>query len=130
MTSWLPKHVASTTLKDPQWANTTVLSGDVAAAVRELKAQSGRELKAKSGRELQGHGTAAVRWCVGCSTRPRRRAQSGCPPIIVGAGARLFAAKGRDIALELVESRTTPTGVTIQVYRSGGRPEYGTAGVE
>jgi dihydrofolate reductase len=48
-------------------------------------------------------------------------------PVVVGQGTRLFPDTGPDMALELVGSRTTPSGVTIQVYRPTGRPEYGTA---
>ncbi len=48
-------------------------------------------------------------------------------PVVVGQGTRLFPDTGQDTALELVESRATPSGVTIQVYRPTGRPQYGTA---
>ena len=47
-------------------------------------------------------------------------------PVVVGQGRRLFPDSGRDTALELVESRATANnGVTIQVYRTAGRPRYG-----
>ena len=48
-------------------------------------------------------------------------------PVIIGQGTRLFADTGPDVALDLVDSRTTPSGVTIQVFRPSGRPEYATS---
>jgi dihydrofolate reductase len=117
----LPKYVASTTLKDPEWANTTVLSGDLVSAIRELKAQPGREL------QVHGSGTL-VRWLLDNDLVDELNVIVF--PVIVGDGTRLFPDKGQDTALDLVESRTTPKGVTIQVYRTAGRPEYGTAAVE
>jgi dihydrofolate reductase len=113
-----PKYVASTTLTDPQWANTTVLSGDLAAAVGELKA--------KRGGELQVHGSGAlVRWLL--DNQLVDEINLFICPVVVGQGTRLFPDTGPDIALELVESRFTPNGVTIQVYRPTGRPQYATA---
>jgi dihydrofolate reductase len=113
-----PKYVASTTLTDPQWANTTVLSGDVAAAVRELKA--------KPGGELQVHGSGnLVRWLVDNHLVDEITLLTY--PVVVGQGTRLFPATGPDIALQLVDSRATPIGVTIHVYRPTGRPQYATA---
>jgi dihydrofolate reductase len=112
-----PKYVASTTLTDPQWADTTVLSGDVAAAIRELKA--------KPGGELQVHGSGRlVRWLFDNQLVDEIILLTY--PVVVGQGTRLFPATGPDTALELVDSRATPGGVTIQVYRPSGRPQYAT----
>jgi dihydrofolate reductase len=113
-----PKYVASTTLTDPQWADTTVLSGDVAAAVGELKATPGRE--------LQVHGSGnLVRWLVDNHLIDEITLLTY--PVVVGQGTRLFPATGPDTALELVDSQSTPKGVSIQVYRPTGRPQYATA---
>jgi dihydrofolate reductase len=43
-------------------------------------------------------------------------------PVVVGQGRRLFPDTGREWALELLESRASPSGVTIHVYRLNGRP--------
>ncbi len=55
-----PKYVASTAPVDPKWANTTVLSGDLAAAVRELKGKTGGELQV-SGAAVPDRGRPAGR---------------------------------------------------------------------
>ena len=113
-----PKYVASTTLTDPRWTNTTVLSGELAAAVRELKA--------KPGRELQVHGSGVLfRWLLDNHLVDEMNLFTF--PVVVGQGTRLFPATGLDIALDVVDSRVTPKGVTIQVYRPTGRPRYATA---
>jgi len=47
-------------------------------------------------------------------------------PVIVGQGMRLFPDTGPDLVLDLVESRSFPKGITLQVYRPAGRPQYAT----
>lgn len=110
-----PKYVASTTLTDPAWGDTTVLSGDVAAAVRKLKAKPGGEL------QVHGSGTLA-RWLLENDLVDEMTLIT--IPVVVGQGARLFPDEGPDLALDLVESRVDSKGVTIQVYQPAGRPRY------
>jgi dihydrofolate reductase len=112
-----PKYVASTTLTEPRWANTTALSGDLAAAVRELKA--------KPAGELQVHGSAILtRWLLENDLVDEMNLL--IVPVVVGQGMRLFPDTGPDVALDLVDSRTFPKGITLQVYRPAGRPQYAT----
>jgi dihydrofolate reductase len=112
-----PKYVASNTLTEPRWADTTVLSGDVAAAIGELKA--------KPGGELQVHGSGnLVRWLL--DNHLVDEITLLVCPVVVGQGTRRFPDTGPDMALDLVESRAFPKGITLQVYRPAGRPEYAT----
>jgi dihydrofolate reductase len=113
-----PKYVASTTLTAADWAGTTVLDGDLAAAIGELKARPGGE--------LQVHGSSILtRWLLEHDLVDEMILL--VVPVILGQGARLFPENGPDRALDLVESRVDSKGVTIQVFRPAGRPRYATA---
>jgi dihydrofolate reductase len=115
----LPKHVASTTLKEPEWAGATVIEGELADAVRALKDQPGGE--------LQVHGSPTlVRWLLANDLLDELNLLVF--PVVVGDGVRLFPDRGADIGLALADSRTTGSGTSIQVYRPTGRPRYGTVG--
>jgi dihydrofolate reductase len=112
----LPKYVASNTLKDPQWANTTVLDGDLGSAVQQLKDRDGRE--------LQVHGSGRlIQFLLANDLADRLNLLVF--PVIVGAGRRLFPDSGIATGLALEDSRRTPSGVAISVYRPSGRPEFG-----
>lgn len=114
----LPKHVPSTTLKDPGW-NTHVIEADVEAAVRELKA--------KPGRELQVHGSGELlRWLLERDLVDELTLQ--LYPVLIGDGLRLFPDRGQTHNLELVESRSTPSGVTLLTYRPAGRATFANVG--
>jgi dihydrofolate reductase len=110
-----PKYLASTTITEPQWADTTLLTGDLAAAIRELKAKPGGEL------QVHGSGTL-IRWLLEHDLVDEL--QLIIIPVVLGQGARLFPHDGPDLALDLVESRADANGVTIQIYRPAGRPQY------
>jgi dihydrofolate reductase len=114
-----PKYLASTTLTEPGWEGTTVLAGDLAAAVGELRAQPGGE--------LQVHGSGAlVRWLLEHDLVDEITLL--VVPVVLGQGTRLFPEAGPRLALDLVDSRVDTLGVTIQVYRpraDPGTPEQG-----
>jgi dihydrofolate reductase len=112
-----PKYVASTTLTEPRWADTTVLSGDLAATIGRLKAKPGGEL------QVHGSGTL-IRWLLGNDLVDEITLL--IVPVVLGQGTRLFPATGPDMALDLIESRADSKGVMIQVYRPAGRPQYAT----
>jgi len=110
-----PKYVASNTLTEPHWADSTVLAGEVAAAIAELKA--------KPGGELQVHGSGVLtQWLLENDLVDEMTLLT--VPVVLGQGARLFPSTGPDMALDLVESRADTKGATIQVYRPAGRPHY------
>ena len=115
----LPKYVPSTTLKDPAWENTHVIDGDLETAIRELKERPGREL------QLHGSGEL-LRWLLERDLVDELNLR--IYPVIVGAGLRLFPENGQTHDLQLVESRSTGSGVMFQTYRPAGRATFGNAG--
>jgi dihydrofolate reductase len=107
----LPKHVASRTLSQDQltWTNSTLLpSGDVAAAVAELKQQPGGDIQVMGSLSL-------ARTLIGAGLVDEYRLM--IEPVVLGGGKRLFPDDGTQRTLELVSATTAATGVLICVYR-------------
>lgn len=110
-----PKYVVSNTLTDPSWEQTTVISGDAAARIRDLKSQPGGEL-------LVVGSAALARWLLENELVDELNLIQF--PVIVGEGERLFPRNGLDFGLELQDSTVFRTGIVALTYRVGGRPEY------
>lgn len=111
-----PKYVVSNSLTDPQWARTSVLTGDIGAAIGDLKAKGEGELL------VPGSGVL-LRWLLANDLVDQF--DLVIYPVVIGQGTRMFPDSGPDSALELVSSRTTSGGITIQSYRPQGRhPQY------
>lgn len=104
----IPRYVPSTTLRDPAWASTHVLGGDVEAAIRGLKAAPGRDLL------VQGSGVL-LRWLLQRDLVDELRIL--LHPIVLGRGKRLFPDRGPTLDLALTSSRSTASGVQILTYR-------------
>jgi dihydrofolate reductase len=110
-----PKYVVSTTLVDAKWSDTTVLTGNVAATIADLKSTGSGEL------QVHGSGTL-VRSLL--ENRLIDEITLLTYPLIVGQGRRLFSEAGPDVALDLVDSGAITSGVLLQVYRPTGSPTY------
>ena len=104
----LPKYVVSRTLERADWDNTTLIRDDVAARIRELKAQPGKDIA------MSGSATLA-RWLLAEGLLDELNLL--VHPIVVGSGARLFPEGTSQQPLELAESTTFGSGVLHLVYR-------------
>jgi dihydrofolate reductase len=103
------KYVASTTLKEPlPWMNSTLLKGDVPSAVASLKAQQDKDLVVLGSGELVQtllqHNLVDLYILL-------------IHPLVLGSGRRLFRDGNSFTALQLVDTKTTGTGVVIATYQ-------------
>jgi dihydrofolate reductase len=112
----LPKYVASRTLEDVSWEGSELLTGDIAMEVTELKRRPGREL------QLHGSGGLAQTLMQHDLIDEYRLLTY---PVVLGTGKRLFADGAKPAALNLIDQKTTSTGVSIDVYTPAGDPTYG-----
>ena len=103
----IPKYVVSTTLTDPTWNNTTVIPGDVPAAIASLKAQDGRDILLSGSADL-------VNSLIPTGLIDEYRLM--VHPVVVGQGKKLFA-DGLDMTtLRLVDTKPFSTGIVVLTY--------------
>jgi dihydrofolate reductase len=107
----MPKYVVSSTLKDPEWTNSTVLDGDLAAEVAKLRQDVDGDIVV--------HGSAQlVQALVDDGLIDELRLMVF--PVVLGAGKRLFGETSDKRRLRLSDSKTVGDGVQILTYEAAG----------
>jgi dihydrofolate reductase len=110
------KYVVSATLKNPSWANTTVLKNNVVQEIKKLKEQNGPE--------LQVHGSANLIQTL-LKNNLVDQFQLKIYPVVLGKGKRLFGEGTVPAEFKLVESMTSPKGVIVATYAPAGEVQTG-----
>ena len=111
-----PKFVASRTLTEVTWNNSTLLKGDVAQAVAQLKAQDGGEL------QVHGSGHLVQTLLQHDLVDTLRLWQF---PVVLGTGKRLFGEGTLPRSFRLVDTQPNTTGAVLLVYERAGGLKYG-----
>jgi dihydrofolate reductase len=110
------KHVASMTLERVEWNNSTLITGDVAEYVAELKRNDGPE--------IQVHGNPGlIQTLLEHDLIDEYRLWIF--PVVIGTGKRFFGEGTIPVALKLLDSKVSKTGVTINIYERAGDIEPG-----
>lgn len=110
------KFVVSTTLKKPEWANTTVLKNNVVGGIKKLKEQDGPE--------IQVHGSSdLIQTLLKHDLVDEFRLK--IYPVTLGKGKRLFAEGTIPAGFQLVESNASPKGVIVATYVRAGEVKTG-----
>ncbi|MCI3225958.1 dihydrofolate reductase family protein [Streptomyces sp. NP-1717] len=116
------KYVASRTLDTVSWQNSTLLTGDVAEAVRSLKQES-------DGGEIQVHGSGdLIQTLIEHDLVDEFHVLVF--PVLVGSGKRLFGKGTVPAGLKLLDTTSSDSGVVISTYARAGEVEYGAMGPE
>jgi len=112
----MPKHVVSTTLRDPTWNNTRVIEGDVAREVTLLEEQEGGPILVAGSRTL-------VHTLIEDDLVDEYRLMIF--PVVLGSGRRLFPETQKKSVLRLADTRTFSSGVVVHTYHPVSRTEPG-----
>jgi dihydrofolate reductase len=116
----MPKYVASRTVRSLAWQNSSLLDGDVPAAVAALKEQDLGELHVIGSLDL-------AQTLIRCGLVDEYRLL--VYPLLLGTGKRLFADGTVPAGLSLVSTEVVGGGVTANVYRAAGAVSYGSFGL-
>ena len=103
----MPKYVVSSTLKDPTWTNSTVLSGDVAGEVAKLKQQVDGDIVVHGSVQL-------VQALIDHDLVDELRLMVF--PVVLGSGKRIFGETSDKKPLRLADSKVVGDGVAILTY--------------